>query len=96
MPKQDDDLEFGGENRAMNNLARAIREHADALLKLTCQLQAHNVTKADLNAAKDEIIKALGERVDAAAVAELKSTSAELMRAVKANTPTGNTPISGS
>lgn len=62
MAKQEDDDNFEfGENRGINNLARAIREHADAVLRLVCQAQTNGVTKEDLAAAEARLIKAILE-----------------------------------
>lgn len=91
MPKEHDEgFEFGGDNRATNNLAKSIRELAEVLGKLLCQMQTQNVTKQDLLDAEARIVKAFGERVDPAAVKELKETSGELKAAVEANTPSGS------
>lgn len=99
MPKdKDEGFEFGGENRATNNLAKSIKQLAEVLEKLLCQLQTNSLTKDDLretegrvfsaiNDSKGEILKAFGERVDPAAIKELKETSGELKAAVEANTP---------
>lgn len=47
-----------------NNLTEAVNRLTDKLHELLCQeeRQFNGVTKADLNAAKAELLKALGER----------------------------------
>lgn len=71
----------------------ATRELTKAVNALTAWLKANvaAVTKADLDAAKAEIIKAIGERVNPEALKGLFEDTDKLDAAVKANTP-----ISGS
>ena len=72
----------------MHNEIIVIEKLTKAIDALTEWLKFNTsaATKQDLNEAKREILKAIGERVRPGAVQDLKAATGELDKAVKANT----------
>lgn len=54
-----DGFEFEGDNKATNNLARAIRQHAEATEKLTHHLESNAINRCDLKETEDRILEAI-------------------------------------
>lgn len=61
MPSEHDkSFEFDGtDNRAINNLAKAIRQHAEATQKLTEHLDSNAINRCDLKETEDRLLDAI-------------------------------------